>query len=775
MREIRKVAVFGAGVMGASIAAHIANAGVKVRLLDMATHNGKGRSAIAAAAVDRLLKADPAPFMHRRNAELITPGNIDDDIGLIADCDWIVEAIVERVDAKRALYEKIEQARRPGSIVSSNTSTIPLATLVETMPDRFAADFLITHFFNPPRYLRLLEIAAGPKTRADAVETISRFADLRLGKTVVRCKDTPGFIANRIGIYWLQCAVVQAMDAGLTVEEADAVLSRPMGVPKTGVFGLLDMVGLDLMPHVLGSMAGSLAKGDPFHDVFREPELIRKMIADGYTGRKGKGGFYRLKPDAPGKVKEALDLATGEYRATRKAALQSVGKARKGGLRALLAHEDKGGRYAWWVLSRTLSYAAHLAPEIADDIVAVDDAMRLGYNWKYGPFELIDQLGTRWFADRLRAAGMAVPSVLEKAGGRPFYRTESGRLQHLGIDGVYRDVVRPDGVLLLADIKRRQRPLARNRSASLWDIGDDVLCLEFHSKMNSINPFVLAMVEKATRLIPGRYKALVIYNEGSNFSVGANIGLLLAAMKLRASFAVRYLVRKGQDAYAQLKYAPFPVVGAPSGLALGGGCEILLHCDAVQAHAETYVGLVETGVGIVPGWGGCKELLLRWSASKKRPGGPMPPVIKTFETIGMASVAKSAEQAKDMLFLRPGDGITMNRDRLLADAKAKALALAQNYVPPEKPRISLPGKTALAALSLAVDGFRRTGKATPHDVVVGKQLAAVLSGGDTDITETLGEDDLLALEREAIVRLARHPASVARVAHILKTGKPLRN
>jgi 3-hydroxyacyl-CoA dehydrogenase len=773
MNEIRKVAVFGAGVMGASIAAHVANAGVKVRLLDVATNNGN-RSAIAAAALDRLLKADPAPFMHRRNAELVTPGNIDDDIGSIADCDWIIEAIVEKVEAKRVLYERIERARRPGSIVSSNTSTISLAPLVDGLPDSFAADFLITHFFNPPRYLRLLEIATGPRTRPDAVATISRFADLRLGKTVVRCKDTPGFIANRIGIYWLQCAVTQAMDAGLTVEEADAVLGRPTGVPKTGVFGLLDMVGLDLMPHVLGSMAASLPKDDPFHAAFREPELIRTMIADGYTGRKGKGGFYRLKPDTPGKVKEALDLASGGYRPVRKPALKSVNAARKG-LRALLEHPDKGGRYASWVLARTLSYAARLVPEIADDIVAVDEAIRLGFNWRHGPFELIDQLGTGWFARRLGEMGLPVPPLLETAAGRPFYRTEAGRLQHLTVYGAYRDVTRPDGVLLLADIKRRKRPLARNRSASLWDIDDGVLCLEFHSKMNSLNPLTLGMVEKAIALVPGRYKALVIYNEGINFSVGANIGLLLVAMKLRASFAVRYLARKGQTVYRKLKYAPFPVVGAPSGLALGGGCEILLHCDAVQAHAETYIGLVETGVGIVPAWGGCKEMLLRWTASKARPGGPMPPVMKTFETIGMATVARSAEQAKALLFLRPGDGITMNRGRLLADAKAKALTLAENYAPPAESRISLPGKTAMAALSLAVDGFRRMGKATPHDAVVGKRLAAVLSGGDTDATESLEEADLLELEREAIVDLARHPASIARVGHTLKTGKPLRN
>lgn len=774
MSEIRKVAVFGAGVMGASIAAHIANAGVEVKLFDVATQGGS-RSAIAAGAIERLLTTDPAPLMHKRNAELISPANIDDDMGQIADCGWIIEAIVERLDAKRALYEKIERARGPGSIVSSNTSTIPLATLVENLPKSFASDFLITHFFNPPRYQRLLEVVPGPDTRADALSTIERFADLRLGKTPVRCKDTPGFIANRIGIYWLQCAVLQAMEAGLTIEEVDAILGSPMGAPKTGVFGLLDMVGLDLMPQVLANMATSLSKDDPFHAVYRDFDLIKKMIGEGYTGRKGKGGFYRLKPNSPEKTKEALDLATGEYRASRKANLTSLGKTRRGGLRALLQYEDKGGRYAWWVISRTLTYAARLVPQIADDIVAVDEAMRLGYNWKYGPFELIDQLGVDWFINRLRQTGMRIPPLLANAEGRRFYRTEAGRLQYLTLSGGYRDLVRPKDVLLLADVKRLKRPLARNRSASVWDIGDGVLCLEFHSKMNSLNPLTLAMMDKAMRIVESRYRALVVYNEGSNFSVGANIGLLSILMRLRAWFVARALVRYGQKVYQRLKYAPFPVVAAPFGMTLGGGCEILLHSDAVQAHAETYAGLVEAGVGIVPAWGGCKELLLRRSASRQPPFGPMPPVIKTFETIGTASIATSAEQAKDLLFLRPGDGITMNRDRLLADAKAKALTLAENYIPPGAPRISLPGRTAFAALSLAVEGFRRAGKATAHDVVVGKQLAMVISGDDTDMTETLGEDELLALECRAFLALVRENASAARVAHMLKTGKPLRN
>lgn len=774
--DIRKVAVFGAGVMGAAIAAHIANAGVPVLLLDIAKEDGGDRSAVAKDALARLLKADPEPFMHRRNADRVTPGNIDDDIGLIAECDWIVEAIVERTDLKQALYRKIDAARKPGSVVSSNTSTIPLATLTAGMPEGFAADFLITHFFNPPRYMRLLETVAGPATRPEAVAMIRDFADRRLGKSVVPCKDTPGFIANRIGIYWLQSAVAHAMETGVTIEVADAVMGRSIGHPKTGVFALLDMVGIDLMPHVLESMAESLPRDDPFFDIYRAPDLIKRMIADGYTGRKGKGGFYRLKPDAAEKVKQAIDLSSGEYHKAERPKPDSVKAARKKGLRALVEHSDEGGRYARWVILRTLAYAARLVPEIADDVAAVDEAMRTGYNWKKGPFELIDDLGAGWLAEALRKEEIAVPPLLETAAGRPFYRSEGGRLQHLTTEGAYRDLPRPDGVLPLADVKRRGKPVARNWSASLWDIGDGVLCLEFHSKMNALDPLTLAMVRKAVKLgTEGRYKALVIHNEGSNFSVGANIGLLMIAAKLRAWFAIGYLVGQGQNAYRELKYAPFPVVGAPSGMALGGGCEILLHCDAVQAHAESYIGLVETGVGIVPAWGGCKEMLQRWTASEDRKGGPMPPVINSFRTIAMAQVAKSAEQAKDLLFLRPDDGITMNRDRLLADAKAKALALADGYAPPEPREIALPGPTGAVALSITVDQFGRIGKATPHDVVVGRRLAEVLSGGATDMTETLDEDAFLTLERAGLLDLARHPATQARVRHMIKTGKPLRN
>ena len=454
MSRIEKVAVIGAGVMGAGIAAHIANAGVPVVLLDIVPEGADNRDTVAEGAIARLLKTDPAPLMHKRNAKRITAGNIDDHLDRVADCDWIVEAIVERTDIKRALYEKLEAVRKDGSLVSSNTSTIPLATLTDGMPDRFRGDFLITHFFNPPRYMRLLELVCGPDMAPDRVEPLRRFLDIALGKTVIDCHDTPGFIANRIGTYWLQSAVVASIEDGVTVEEADAVIGRPMGIPKTGVFGLLDLVGLDLMPHVLRSLADALDKDDPFHTIYREPELIEMMIEAGYTGRKGKGGFYRLDTRSGERVKQARDLNTGEYHNASRPKLASVAAAKKGGLRALVEHGDKGGQYGWKVLAGTLCYAAELAPEIADDIASVDAAMRLGYNWKYGPFELIDRLGADWFRAKLVADGMPVPVLLQRVGDSKFYRMADGRRQYLDYDGAYRDMARPPETLLLEDIKR---------------------------------------------------------------------------------------------------------------------------------------------------------------------------------------------------------------------------------------------------------------------------------------------------------------------------------
>lgn len=765
--SIRKVGVIGAGVMGAGIAAQVANAGVPVVLLDIVPGG-------AAKAVERMLRADPAPFMGKAPARLVTTGDLGTDLALLADCDWIVEAIIEQPEAKRGLYAQLEGVRKPGSIVSSNTSTIPLAALTLGLGEAFARDFLITHFFNPPRYMRLLELVRGPATRADAVAAISDFGHRALGKTNVMCKDTPGFIANRIGGHWMQAAINHAFDLRLTVEEADAINGKPMGIPKTGVFGLLDLVGIDLMPHVAASMKATLPATDPYVLGMRENTLIARMIAEGRTGRKGKGGFY-TRDKGPGgeSLKRAIDLWTGEYRDSAKAQLESLSLR---DLREMAEHQDRGGRYARAVLLDTLSYAAALVPEIADSIADVDAAMRLGYAWKYGPFELMDRLGPAWLAQALRADGRTVPKLLEQVGEGRFYRVQDGVLEAFGTDGAYHAVPRPEGVLLLADVKRRSKPLAKNGSASLWDIGDGVACLEFHSKMNALDPDSLGLIGKAVAMgKKGAFKALVIHNEGEQFSVGANIGLALFAANIAAWGEVESMVELGQKTYRALRDAPFPVVGAPSGMALGGGCEVLLHCDAIEAHAETYMGLVEAGVGLIPGWGGCTAMLRRWSEAPKLPKGPMPAVAKAFEMISTATVAKSAAEAKELMLLRPTDGIVMNRDRLLAAAKARALAMVEGYAPQPARTFRLPGASGRAAMDMAVQSMAALGKATPHDITVCAQLAQTLSGGETDHTQETTEDALLKLERQGFMALLRTAPTLARVEHMLETGRPLRN
>ena len=644
---------------------------------------------------------------------------------------------------------------------------------MEGRSDAFKRDFLITHFFNPPRYMRLLEIVTGRDTDAAVAAKVEQFADVAMGKTVVQANDTPGFIANRIGTYWIQLGINAAFDMGLTVELADAIVGKPMGVPKTGIFGLVDLVGIDLMPHLQASLTSTLPKDDPYHAIARTMPLIEKMIADGYTGRKGKGGFYRLNKEM-GRRKEAIDLQTGEYR-EKISPRGPSGRAAKGDLQALVESKGDIGAYAWAVLGGTLAYAASLAPSAAADVVAIDDAMKLGYNWKAGPFEMIDTLGARYLAERLEAEGQPVPEILKLAGERTFYRIEDGKRQFLGLDGEYHDVVRPEGVLRLADVKLSSKPLLKNGSAALWDVGDGVACLEFTGKMNALDGEVMKLIVKAIPLVQSQYKALVVYTDADSFSAGANLGLALFALNIAAYSEIEKLVAGGQMAYKGLKYAPFPVVGAPAGLAVGGGCEILLHCDAIQAHAELYTGLVECGVGLVPGWGGNGEMLDRARNAKMMPRGPMPPVAKVFETVSTATVSKSAAQAKEMLFLRPDDGITMNRDRLLYDAKQKALSLVDDYTPPEAPEFRLPGPSGREALSMAAHGFRKQGKATEYDMVVSDALAAVLTGGDADPLDTVSEQELLKLERETFMRLVREPRSVARVEHMMETGKPLRN
>ena len=770
---IERVAVIGSGVMGGGIAAHLANAGAGVLLLDVAAKDGSDRSAVARAAVDRLAKSRPPAFMHRRAARRIDAGNLDDDLPRVAEADWIVEAVVERLDVKRDLYARLDAVRRPGAIVSSNTSTIPLARLVEGASEGLRRDFAITHFFNPPRYMRLLEIVRGPETRPDLVERLRGFADRRLGKGVVECKDTPGFIANRIGVFWLQCALIEAIAAGLGVEQADAALGPAAGIPKTGVFGLLDLIGLDLMPHVAGSMDALLPPDDDLRRYMEVPEVLRRMVAGGYTGRKGKGGFYRLRREGGERIKESVDLATGEYHRSERVRLACVDAAKTGGLRALVEHDSEEGRYAWRVLSSVLAYTAALVPGISDDAADVDAAMRLGYNWQAGPFEMADRLGAGWLADRLRAEGRPAPPMLEAAREGGFYRETGGRVERLGAAGGYAPLVRPSGTQRLADVKRGRARMIGNDSASLWDAGRDVACLEFHTRMNTLDQGSLTLIGQALELVPDRFAGLVIHNDGEHFSAGANLGEALFAIGAGAWDRLAGASALGQRTFKAMKYAPFPVVGAPSGMALGGGCEVLLHCDAIVAHAETYAGLVEAGVGLIPAWGGCKELLARYA--RQGPRGPMPPVSRAFETVSLAKVSQSAHEARDMGILRREDTIVMNRDRVLAEAVDKVHALHSGYAPPEPPVFRLPGRSGQAALALAIGEFARTGKATPHDVVVATALARVLSGGNADPIDEVGEDAVLTLERETLLSLVRTPETQARIEHMLETGRPLRN
>ena len=778
MSGIERVAVIGSGVMGGGIAAQIANAGASVLLLDVAAKDGPDRSAVARAAVERLSKSRPPAFMHRRAVRQIDVGNIDDDLARAGEADWIVEAVIERLDVKRDLYARLDAVRKPGAIVSSNTSTIPLARLVEDASDGLQRDFAITHFFNPPRYMRLLEIVRGPRTRPELVERLREFADRRLGKGVVECKDTPGFIANRIGVYWLQCAVVEAMRAGLSVEQADAALGPAVGIPRTGVFGLVDLVGIDLMPHVVASMDSLLPSGDALRSYMEMPDLIRRMIAGGYTGRKGKGGFYRLRREGAGRIKESIDLASGEYGRSERVRLACVDAGKSGGPRALLEHDSEEGRYAWRVLSSVIAYSAALMPEISDDVADVDAAMRLGYNWQAGPFEMADRLGVGWLADRLRAEGRSVPPMLKVAREDGFYRLPDGRVERMDTTGGYAPVSPSKGRMRLVDARRSRKRVIGNDSASLWDVGRDVACLEFHTTMNTLDAAIMELIGEALVLVPDRFAGLVVHNDGEHFSAGVNLREAVAAFHAGAWDRLAAAADLGQRTFTAMKYAPFPVVGAPAGMALGGGCEVLLHCDAIVAHAETYAGLVEAGVGLVPVWGGCKELLARFSRPGSvgpMPGGPMPPIGRAFEMVGLAKVSQSAAEARELGILRRGDVIVMNRDRVLGEAIDKVHALAGDYVPPEPPVFHLPGRSGKAALALGVEDLARTGKATPHDVVVADALARVLTGGDADLTDEVTEDQILALEREAALSLLRTHGTRARIEHMLETGRPLRN
>jgi 3-hydroxyacyl-CoA dehydrogenase len=780
---IKTVAVLGSGVMGSGIAALLANAGCNVHLLDIVPKDTQDRSALAKGAIDKQLKANPSGFTHPSNAKRITAGNLEDDAARLADCDWIIEVVLEDLSVKQKTYHLIDTHRKQGSIVSSNTSTLPLHVLIKDMPEHFQRDFMITHFFNPPRFLPLLEVTGGTTCDPKHVDAIAEFADKRLGKGVVRCKDTAGFLANRIGIFWMLVGLLEAIESGISVEEADAVMSRPVGIPKTALFGLYDLIGIDLMPLIAKAMLATLPKTDRFHALYREPDLIKTMIFEGYTGRKGKGGFYKMDNLHGKKTKMVKDLRTGEYHPTTSPMPESA-LAAKAGLAALVNHPDKAGQFARKVLIHTLHYAVSLVPEISDDILNIDAAMRLGFAWKYGPFELIDRLGTPtqtgtdWLKDACEKEGLPVPPLLEKAAGKTFYNIEGNTRYYLGVDGGYHAQKVPTDAYMLADVTRGQKPVLKNHAAQLWDSGDGIAMLEFTTKMNTIDDGVIEMINRAIDKVQSEFHGLVIATDAEKFSLGANLPFFMFLANVADWQNISNVIKAGQDTMMRLKYAPFPVVASLSGMALGGGCELTLHCDAVQAHMESYQGLVEVGVGVIPAWGGCKELLLRTQHVQtlgKIPQGAMPVLAQAFETIMLAKVAGSAQEAQELLFLNEKSRISMNRQRVLPDAKALCASLAKEYAPPSPPQLHLAGESGKVAMLMALDGFKATGKATPHDVVIGTHLAEVLSGGNTDYSIPLTEQDVLDLEREHFIELVKTKATRARIEHMLEHNKPLRN
>ena len=689
----------------------------------------------------------------------------------MSDCDWIVEAIVERIDVKLELYEALDGIRRPGSIVSSNTSTLPLALLTERMSRAMRSDFCITHFFNPVRFMRLLELVRGPDTRPEVIEELARFCDRELGKGVVHCRDTPGFLANRVGVHALQAGLVEAVAQGVTVEEADAVMGRPMGIPKTGLFGLYDLIGLDLMLDVAASLAMALPPEDAFQRVAPGIPMVRELVSGGYTGNKGAGGFYRGDADA----REAVDLETGGFRPVVRAAAEAATAGERDGLRALAEHPSAAGRFARRVLAHALGYAASLVPEVSDEVVPIDEAMKLGYGWSRGPFEMIDSLGADWFRDLLATEGFPIPPVLDALGDSSFHRVNDGRVVHFVMGLGHRPLERAPGVVRVADFKALASPMLSSHAASLWDIGDGVACLEFHTKANALGPESMASMRRALDRVAERHAALVIHSDAPHFSVGFNLEFVRACIAERRWQRLDESLVEFQHTCRAAKHAPFPVVSAPTGMALGGGFEVLLGSDLVQAHANVVVGLVEPIVGLVPGGGGCKEMLLRWTRSARDEAARVAGAVRVFELIGMGRTATSPELARPLRLLRAADRATMNRDRLLADAKASALDLAGGYEPPAPPSISAPGAPAHDAMCAMLDVLAGKGVALPHDVVVSRHLARVLSGGDARAGEIVGEEDLFGLEREAFLTLARTPETAARIAHMLDRGRPLRN
>jgi 3-hydroxyacyl-CoA dehydrogenase len=773
--------------MGSGIMAHFANAGVDVVMLDIVppglSEDEKkipaNRNRFAEGGLKGALKAKPAAFFHKNYAKRVTTGNLEDDIDLLKGCDLVIEAIIENVDIKRSLFEKLENTLDEGTVVASNTSGLRIADMLEGRGDAFRKNFLVMHFFNPVRYMKLLELVSGEETDPAVMERMKVFGEDQLGKGIVIGKDTPNFVGNRIGCYSMSFTMNEMLDAELTPEDVDAITGPPMGHPKSASFRTADMVGLDTFKHVSDNCYEALVD-DPERDVFKPPHFLAKMVEEGILGNKTRGGFYK-------KTKEGIqtfDPVTLGYRP--KAGdddIKKFCKSLKGSpaqrVKALVENDGPAGTFAWKVLSRTLAYSAFKIPEITDSVEAVDDAMKWGYNWDLGPFETWDAIGFKAAYDRMKADGVSVPESIDKmaASGAESFYTDDGRVFSL-VTGEYeaRDIDPRNASLTI--MRRGDSAVYENRGTQAWDLGDGILGLTFTTKANSIDDTVVEGISKATDIAETDFRGMVIYNEGPHFCVGANLFAVVMAAQQKAWDQLRETVSGLQGALQRTKYSTVPVVAAPFGMTVGGGFEVCMGADAVQAASETYVGLVEVGVGLLPGGAGNMNML--WRALEGIPDGTdvdtLPFVARTFENIAMARVATGAGEAREFGYFRKTDSISFDKARLLTEAKGRAIGMAEaGYHPPPRRSYRLPGESGIATLGVTIDTLVAGGFASEHDALIARKVANVLCGGPSGHAHEVTEEQMLELEREAFISLCGEPKSQERMQHMLTTNKPLRN
>ncbi len=769
---LKNIAVIGAGTMGSGIAGQIANAGIDVLLIDLP--DDQSPNLRAETAVQRLLESDPPALVHKKRAGHITVGNTRDDFSKLAEADWIVEAVVERLDIKKALYQQLHETISASCIVTSNTSTIPISLLIEDMPEDFQQRFAITHYFNPVRYMRLLELVRGEHTADKVIDVLADFNDKIMGKGVVQCGDTPGFLGNRVGVFALQVGIDEAIKTGIPIEHADALMGRPMGIPKTGVFGLYDLIGVDLMADVVRSLRSILPPNDAFHAVGSENKLINDMVAAGYTGDKGLGGFY--KEDDNGK-RYARDLSTGDYRDAieeipeRALAAATATANQEEPLIGLIEGNDPNAQFCKNFLGRVLGYAASLLGDVTQSPQAIDDAMKLGFNWIRGPFEMIDALGASRVAQMLKDCDEAVPDILNRTAS--FYQVDHAAtpaaLNVTHADGSLHPIALPEGVVRFHLKKQTLTPLKQNRAASLYAIEDDFRLIEFHSKANALTDESMEIVKYAAE---NHGAGILVHNDAQHYSAGVDLNAFLAFIDAKDWDGIDAFLHRFQMAVKALKYAPVPVVGAPSGLSLGGGYEVLMHCDGLVVHSNSVLGLVESGVGVLPSGGGVKETYLRWY---KQSGSWEEAAWNTWMNIGYGASGTSPELSTRLAYFNPeADSTVINRDRLYNEGLDKLRALAPNYTPTAEPAIELAGGDGLQRMADFMDKGVASGDFYPHDKTVAMQIAAVICSED-GVQTAASEDDLYARERENFIKLAQTPETRARIHHVLHVGGALRN